>query len=66
MHVVRFDFLSDVTSRGRYIRFFNAIDEYTHTALAIISRRTFKAADVVAGAGEHHRRNRHRPDLPQV
>ncbi len=48
MHVVSFDFQSDVTSCGRHIRFFNVIDEYTRTALAIIPRRSFKAADVVA------------------
>ncbi|SEJ82835.1 HTH-like domain-containing protein [Arthrobacter sp. yr096] len=48
MHVVSFDFQSDVTSCGRHIRFFNVIDEYTCTALAIIPRRSFKAADVVA------------------
>jgi putative transposase len=48
MHVVSFDFQSDVTSCGRHIRFFNVIDEYTRTALAIIPRRSFKASDVVA------------------
>lgn len=48
MHVLSFDFQSDVTSCGRHIRFFNVIDEYTRTALAIIPRRSFKAADVVA------------------
>jgi putative transposase len=48
MHVISFDFQSDVTSCGRHIRFFNVIDEYTRNALAIIPRRSFKAADVVA------------------
>lgn len=48
MHVVSFDFQSDVTSCGRHIRFFNVIDEYTRTALAIVPRRSFKATDVVA------------------
>ena len=48
MHVVSFDFQSDVTSCGRHIRFFNVIDEYTRTALAIIARRSFTASDVVA------------------
>jgi putative transposase len=48
MHVVSFDFQSDVTSCGRHIRFFNVIDEFTRTALAIIPRRSFKASDVVA------------------
>ncbi len=48
MHVVSFDFQSDVTSCGRHIRFFNVIDEYTRTALAIIPRRSFTSADVVA------------------
>ena len=48
MHVVSFDFQSDVTSCGRHIRFFNVIDEYTRTALAIIPRRSFKAEDVIA------------------
>ena len=47
MHVVSFDFQSDVTS-CRHIRFFFRLDEYTRTALAIIPRRSFKAADVVA------------------
>ena len=37
-----------VTTCGRHIRFFNVIDEYTRTALAIIPRRSFKATDVVA------------------
>ena len=32
MHVVSFDFQSDVTSCGRHIRFFNLIDEYTRSA----------------------------------
>lgn len=48
MHVVSFDFQSDVTSCGRHIRFFNVIDEYTRTALAIIARRSFTASDVIA------------------
>ncbi len=48
MHVVSFDFQSDVTSCGRHTRFFNVIDEYTCTALAIIPRRSFSAVDVVA------------------
>lgn len=48
MHVVSFDFQSDVTSCGRHSRFFNVIDEYTRTALTIIGRRSFTAADVVA------------------
>ncbi|TDS85873.1 transposase InsO family protein [Nesterenkonia aurantiaca] len=48
MHVLSFDFQSDVTSCGRHIRFFNVIDEYTRTALAIIPRRSFTAADVIA------------------
>ncbi|MBG6226803.1 transposase InsO family protein [Arthrobacter sp. CAN_A2] len=48
MHVVSFDFQSDVTSCGRHIRFFNVIDEYTRTALAVIPRRSFTATDVVA------------------
>ncbi len=48
MHVVSFDFQSDVTSCGRHIRFFNVIDEYTRTALAVIARRSFTAVDVVA------------------
>jgi len=48
MHVVSFDFQSDVTSCRRHIRFFNVIDEYTRTALAIIARRSFTASDVVA------------------
>lgn len=46
--MVSFDFQSDVTSCGRHIRFFNVIDEYTRTALAIIARRSFTASDVVA------------------
>jgi transposase InsO family protein len=37
----------DVTSCGRHIRFFNVIDEYTRTALAIIPRRSFKATGLV-------------------
>lgn len=48
MRVLIFDFQSDVTSCGRHVRFFNVIDEYTRTALAIIPRRSFKAEDVVA------------------
>ena len=48
MHVVSFDFQSDVTSCGWHIRSFNVIDEYTRTALAIIPCRPFKASDVVA------------------
>ncbi|GAA1133516.1 hypothetical protein GCM10009582_33870 [Arthrobacter flavus] len=48
MHVISFDFQSDVTSCGRHVRFFNVIDEYTRTALAIIPRRSFTATDVVA------------------
>lgn len=48
MHVVSFDFQSDVTSCGRNVRFFNVIDEYTRTALAIVARRSFTAADVIA------------------
>lgn len=48
MHVLSFDFQSDVTTCGRHIRFFNVIDEYTRTALAIIPRRSFKATDVIA------------------
>ncbi|WP_346769081.1 IS3 family transposase, partial [Crystallibacter degradans] len=48
MHVISFDFQSDVTSCGRHIRFFNVIDECTRTALAIVPRRSFKASDVVA------------------
>lgn len=48
MHVISFDFPSDVTSCGRHIRFFNVIDEYTRTALAIVPRRSFKACDVAA------------------
>lgn len=48
MHVVSFDFQSDVTSCGRHVRFFNVIDEYTRTALAIIPRRSFTSDDVVA------------------
>lgn len=48
MHVVSFDFQSDVTSCGRHVRFFNVIDEYTRTALAIIPRQSFTATDVVA------------------
>ena len=48
LHVVSFDFQSDVISCGRHIRFLNVIDEYTRTALAIIPRRSFKASDVVA------------------
>jgi putative transposase len=48
MHVVSFDFQSDVTSCGRHIRFLNVMDEYTRTALAIVARRSFTAADVVA------------------
>ncbi|SJM57986.1 Mobile element protein [Arthrobacter rhombi] len=48
MHVVSFDFQSDTTSCGRHIRFFNVIDEYSRTALAIIPRRSFTATDVVA------------------
>lgn len=55
MYVLSFDFQSDVTSCGRHIRFFNVIDEYTRTALAIIPRRSFKAMDVVAVFGGHHR-----------
>ena len=47
MHVVRFDFQSDVTSCGRHIHFFNVIDEYTRTSLSIITRRTFTTLDVV-------------------
>jgi transposase InsO family protein len=48
MHVISFDFQSDVTSCGRHIRFFFRLDEYTRTALAIIPRQSFKASDVVA------------------
>ena len=48
MHVLSFDFQSDVTTCGRHIRFFNVIDEYTRAALAIIPRRSFKATDVIA------------------
>lgn len=48
MHVISFDFQSDVTSCGRHVRFFNVIDEYTRTALAIVPRRSFTATDVVA------------------
>lgn len=58
MHVVSFDFQSDVTSCGRHIRFFNVIDEYTRTALAIIPRRSFKATDVVAVLGAESPRRR--------
>ena len=48
MHVISFDFQSDVTTDGRHIRFFNVIDEYTRKSLAIIPRRSFTAPDVVA------------------
>ena len=48
MHVISFDFQSDVTSDGRHIRFFNVIDESTHKVLAIVPRRSFTAPDVVA------------------
>lgn len=48
MHVVSFDFQSDVTSCGRHIRFFNVIDESPRTAQAVIPCRSFKATDVVA------------------
>lgn len=48
MHVLSFDFQSDVMSWGRHIRFFNVIDEYTRTALTVIPRRSFTASDVVA------------------
>jgi len=48
MHVLSFDFQSDVTSGGRHIWFFDVIDEYTWTALVIIPCRSFKATDVVA------------------
>lgn len=48
MHVISFDFQSDVTTDGRHIRFFNVIDEYTRKVLAIIPRRSFTAPDVVA------------------
>ncbi|SJM65655.1 Integrase [Arthrobacter rhombi] len=48
MHVVSFDFHSDTISCGWHIRFFNVVDEFTQTALAIIPRRSFTATDVVA------------------
>ena len=48
MHVLNFDFQSDVTSCASHIRFFNVIDEYTRTALAIIPRRSVETKDVVA------------------
>jgi putative transposase len=49
MHVVSFDFQSDVTSCGRHIRFFFRHRRiHARTALAIIPRRSFKASDVVA------------------
>ena len=40
MHVLSFDFQSDVTTCGRHIRFFNVIDEYTRTAMAELLRRS--------------------------
>lgn len=40
--------ISSPTSYGRHIRFFNGIDEYTRTALAVIPRRSLKASDLVA------------------
>lgn len=46
MHVVSFDFPSDVTTCGRHIRFFFRLDEYICRALAI-NPRSVKAADVV-------------------
>jgi putative transposase len=39
MHVVSFDFQSEVTSCGRHIRFFFRLDEYTRTVLAHRRRR---------------------------
>lgn len=48
MHVISFDFQSDVTTDGRHVRFFNVIDEYTRNALATIPARSFSAPDVVA------------------
>lgn len=47
MHVVSFDFQSDVTSCGRRVTF-DVIDEYTRTASAIVPLRSFTAMDVVA------------------
>lgn len=48
MHVLSFDFQSDVTSCGRHVRFFFRLDEYTRKALAIVPRRSFATPDVVA------------------
>lgn len=39
MHVISFNFQTDTNSCGQYIRFFNGIDEYSRTALAIIPWR---------------------------
>lgn len=51
MHVLSLGFQPDVTSWGRHIRFFNVIDEYARTALAIVPRRSLQAEDVVAVIG---------------
>jgi putative transposase len=66
MHVVSFDFQSDVTSCGRHIRFF-----FRHRRIRAHGAGHHPAAVVQGlgrrrGAGEHHRRNRHRTGLRQV
>jgi putative transposase len=66
MHVVSFDFQSDVTSCGQHIRFF-----FRHRRIHARGAGHLPAAVVPGlgrrrGAGEHHRRNRHRTGLHQV
>lgn len=48
MHLLSFDFQTDVTCLRRHVRFSNVIRRIHRTALAIIPHRSFKAAGVVA------------------
>jgi putative transposase len=65
MHVVSFDFQSDVTSCGRHIRFFFRRRIHPHRA-GHHPAPVFQSSRRGRGTGEHHRRNRHRSDLRQV
>ncbi len=42
------DFMKDWTMGGRALRILSVVDEYTRECLALISSRSFTAADVVA------------------
>jgi transposase InsO family protein len=47
-HVWTYDFVEDATQDGRKLRFLTLIDEHNRRCLALETRRSFKATDVVA------------------